>query len=105
MELKVKNPKKYSFSPIDLLADLIHIYTNLGPIEMFLKAVSFDALFDIKNIQKAHRVLKKHRRTEESMKLGVLIEQITKITDSQELNEEEQWIEEAPEDFLCPIAY
>mmetsp|Transcript_4808 Transcript_4808/g.4059 ORF Transcript_4808/g.4059 Transcript_4808/m.4059 type:complete len:100 (-) Transcript_4808:114-413(-) len=60
IELKVKDPKKYSFSPIKLLKDLTTIYTNLMPIELFVKAVAYDDLFQIKNVQKAHRILKKN---------------------------------------------
>jgi ubiquitin conjugation factor E4 B len=105
IELKVNKPSKYKFSPINLLSDLINIYTNLSSIDLFISAVAGDELFQIKNAQKASRILKKNRRHDESIGLNSFIDKITEISQSQETNEEEKWFEEAPEDFLCPIAY
>ena len=101
----MNNPKKYSFSPIDLLADLVMIYTNLAEIELFIKAVAGDDMFQLANVQKAFRILRKSNKHEEAIRLNDFISKITEVTQNKETNEEEQWLEEAPEDFLCPIAY
>lgn len=58
IELKVNDPKKYKFKPIELLSDLAWIYINLSSIEIFNKAVSGDDIFKIENAQKASRILK-----------------------------------------------
>jgi ubiquitin conjugation factor E4 B len=40
--IKVKNPDKLAFKPIELLADLTQIYTNLSEIEVFCQSVVKD---------------------------------------------------------------
>ena len=105
IELKVNDPGKYKFKPIELLSDLVCIYTNLGSIEIFVKAVSGDELFKIENAQKAARILKKHRHYEEVIGLNKFIENLNEINQKVEENEEERLYAEAPDDFLCPIAY
>jgi hypothetical protein len=65
-----------------------------------VKAVSFDNLFQISNVHKAFRILKKNRNIEESIRLTELIGKITEISQNQELDEEEKWMDSAPDDFL-----
>jgi ubiquitin conjugation factor E4 B len=105
IELKVQNPKKYKFNPLKLLVDLVHIYTDLSTIEMFNKTVAGDTNFDLKYMHKAYRVMKKNRMYEEYNRLSGFIQKISELADNEEYNEDEKIFEEAPDDFLCPIAY
>ena len=105
IELKVNKPSKYKFVPINLLCDLTHIYSNLSSIDMFVKAVISNDMFKMENSMKAHRILKKNRKYEESLRINEFIKLVTETSASQEQNGDEKLFDEAPDDFLCPIAY
>lgn len=81
------------------------IYANLVNIDLFVKCVIGDPTFKMGNVQKALRILKKHRSYEEVSGLNMFIEKLNVVSELVETDLEDQILDEAPEVFLCPISY
>ncbi|GMM33434.1 ubiquitin-ubiquitin ligase [Saccharomycopsis crataegensis] len=106
-DLKVQNPEKYQFNPRKLLTDISKIFVNLSKEIDFITAVARDGRsFKKELFIKAHKVLSKYGQLD-STSLDSLIEfanQAEQIKLAEE-EEEEEWGDDLPEEYLDPLMY
>lgn len=106
-ELKVKNPKKYSFDAKSLLRSLCTVYTNLADQPEFISAVAKDGrsfnkeLFD----RSVHILGNKTGLVNDEFCVKLL--QFARDAQDQKVAEEEADLEmgEAPDEFLDPLMF
>ncbi|CAL4079295.1 unnamed protein product, partial [Meganyctiphanes norvegica] len=101
-EIKVKEKKMYAFSPEEMVINICKIYLNLCDNEAFCSAVAADERsYTPELLNQAHHVL--CRIGSEHLSQDILHVK-SKVDAAKAYNEEEEeFIEEAPEEFLDPI--
>ena len=103
--LIVKNPQEYKFSPKDLLADIVTVFTNLSSKETFVRAIANDTRsYKPANFTRAVEILTRsgtYKSVEDIRKWTALAQRVTAARLADE--EEEADLGEIPEEFEDPL--
>lgn len=105
--LKVSEPEKYQFNPVELLLQLLSIFLNLSLKEEFVKACARDLRsFEPANFAKALHILKKNYKLPSEKFERDLLEFVEKVKQTRmEDDEEELELGDIPDEFLDPLMY
>ncbi|TID15047.1 hypothetical protein CANINC_004718 [Pichia inconspicua] len=105
--LKVSEPEKYQFNPVELLSQLLSIFLNLSRKEEFIKACARDLRsFEPTNFTKALNILKKNYKLPSEKFEKDLLDFVDKVKQTKmEDDEEELELGDIPDEFLDPLMY
>ncbi|CAM9019817.1 unnamed protein product [Wickerhamomyces anomalus] len=106
VNLKVKEPEKYQFSPRQLLVNISKVYNNLSNEEEFINAVSQDSRSFKRSTFKRAEAILGNRGFVANDFLKTFIEFADKA-EAKRLEEEEEELElgEVPDEFLDPLMF
>ncbi len=106
MNLKVDDPKKYSFDPKTLLSEFIDIYLNLGVSQNFIEAVARDGRsYKPQNFESATRIVTRYNlRSPEDLEAWIALQKRFATAKEREDQMEED-MGDVPDDFLDPLMY
>ncbi len=105
-DLKVEDPKKYNFSPKDLLKEFVDIYLNLGGSSRFVEAVAKDGRsYKPENFDTASRLLEKYSlKSKEDLVAWQVLKDSFKKAKEIDIQAEED-MGDVPDEFLDPLMY
>jgi ubiquitin conjugation factor E4 B len=102
--LNVKNREKYHFDPKYLLSKIVSSYIHFSSFDQFVEAVAKDERsFRIEVFDRVIRTLKKIGRNDLAQSFYPFYQKAKQV--SQALQEEDEDMSDAPDDYLDPITF
>ena len=103
----MNNPQKYNFEPKELLANIINMYANMGREEIFRKNIVNDSRsFKSEIFTKGLKIINNQKKgvvvdQSQIKKFEILVKNLLIL--SCDLENEEMYYENIPEEFLDPV--